>query len=49
MSCTKKCNKDKDCDHNSNNNFNYVFIVLILLATILNLLGYIEQNNLNKE
>jgi len=26
-----------------------IFIVLILLATILNLLGYIEQNNLNKE
>lgn len=26
-----------------------IFIVLILLATILNILGYIEQNNMNKE
>ena len=26
-----------------------IFIILILLATILNILGYIEQNNMNKE
>ena len=26
-----------------------IFIVLILLATILNFLGYVEQNNMNKQ